>query len=657
MRRHYEAGSNGFRVHGIRIRRLRLHADGRTYDVDFRGPGNAPRPLSIIAGAFGTGKTTILEFVDYCLGASDHPRHPEITPKIRAATVEVELSGSPYLIERAVGEPSTYAYVCPGLLDEAGLASPQRRRLRPAGAADSLSALLLSHCKLEGVRLRDNLAGAESDTDPLSFRDLMPLCFLPGERLDDRNLLFENAPMKNLKLLQVIDVIFDVHDDRAIELGRRVRSLEAQLGAAREAQRMAQSVIAELEPGSQTELAQLEQTARAELTECASAIAALDEQAQADTTFADDLRKRHRMATDAAGTAAALLRDREAQKLRMTSLRATYAEDVSKLVMLVEAGSLFPPMRLDVCPSCLTSVTFGEQRCATCQTELPQHLDGANPARPPDVSSELRSARARLAELTDYLDELDAELPRLRAATIRAQLIESRAAADLDEATAHAVSPYLAQRDTLARRREEASRTLQCAKDGLLLVRVLERRAHAVESLQLQLQALRDELTVAVQHAPAGERAAIVQQVNARFRGILTEWQFPGAEDAYVAEDLTPYTRNEPYSAASSGRRTLMALAWQLAVFEIAWETRSSHPGLLLLDSPHKNVGRATSVDGAVIERFYRHLERWLAGAGMGAQLVVADNAPPPTADSDVVVRFSRRADRPPYALIDDDIG
>jgi hypothetical protein len=37
---------------------------------------------------------------------------------------------------------------------------------------------------------------------------------------------------------------------------------------------------------------------------------------------------------------------------------------------------------------------------------------------------------------------------------------------------------------------------------------------------------------------------------------------------------------------------------------------------------------------------------------------VVADNAPPPTAadDDDVIVRFSRRADRPPYALIDDDI-
>ena len=80
---------------------------------------------------------------------------------------------------------------------------------------------------------------------------------------------------------------------------------------------------------------------------------------------------------------------------------------------------------------------------------------------------------------------------------------------------------------------------------------------------------------------------------------------------------------------------------------------RSSHPGFLLLDSPQKNLGQ----DGAVIDRIYRHLERWLAGPGSGAQVVVADNAPPHTADSDVIVRFSRRAGRPPYALIDDQLG
>lgn len=128
------------------------------------------------------------------------------------------------------------------------------------------------------------------------------------------------------------------------------------------------------------------------------------------------------------------------------------------------------------------------------------------------------------------------------------------------------------------------------------------------------------------------------------------------AEVLALAEDLTPYMRAEPYTAASSGGRTLIALAWQLALFEVAWESRSSHPGFLLLDSPQKNLGVAGDLaDSVTIERVYRHLERWLAGRGVGAQIVVADNAPPAAAADDVVVRFSRRPDQPPYGLIDDE--
>lgn len=640
-------------VHGIRLRRLRLHADGRTYDVDFRGAADEPRPLSIIAGAFGTGKTTILEFVDYCLGASDHPRHPAITPKVRAATLEVELSGTPYLIERAVGEPSTYAYVCPGRLDEGGTASPERRPLRPAGAANSLSSLLLSHCKLEGVRLRDSLAAGEAVTDPLSFRDLMWLCFLPNERLDDRNLLFENVPMKNLKLRQVIDVVFDVHDDRAVELGRRIRTLEAALGGAREAYRIARAFVAEVEPGSRADLAELERAAKAEMSVCAQAGAELDAAARASTGFAGVLRERYARAADAARAAAVRLRDRETQAERMTSLRATYADDVTKLVMLAEAGSLFPPMRLDVCTACLTPVTPGERRCATCQADLEQQLPGAEP---PDVQAELRSARARLTELTEYLDELESGLPRLRAAAERAQEVEARAAAEVDTATAHAVTPFLAQRDALARRREEAAATLQRAVDGLRLLTGLQDREDGVDNLQSQLTTLRDELASAAAVAPGSERRAVVGRVGDRFRDLLRAWDFPRADEAHLAQDLTPFTGDARYTAASPGGRTLIALAWQLALFEVAWESRSSHPGFLLLDSPQKNLGQDDTADGAVIDRVYRHLEDWLAGAGAGAQVVVADNAPPPAAVPDVIVRFSRRADRPPYALIDDEI-
>ncbi|GAA2629081.1 hypothetical protein GCM10010399_70970 [Dactylosporangium fulvum] len=635
----------GSRAHGIRLRRLRLHSGDRTYDVDFRSPDDSPRPLSVLAGAFSTGKTTILEFVDYCLGASDHPRHPEIMPKVRAATLEVELSGSPYLIERTVGEPSMYAYVRAGRLDEPGATPPVRRPLRPAGDPESLSSMLLSHCKLQGVRL------SQETEDPLSFRDLMWLCFLPNERLDDKDLLFESVPMKHLKLRQVVDVVFDVHDDHSVEIGRRIRTLEAELAGARTAYRAAEQLVDEQHVGGRADLEALHRTAKDELAACAQALAALDAQTRADTTFAEELRERHRTAAREARRTAADLRDRETQLQRMVALRGSYADDVSKWTMLAEADRLFEPVRASACPSCLTPLAGDEETCPACRLPV-------GPGGEIDVSGELRSARTRLAELTRYLEELEQETPGLRIAAERAQEAEARAAAEVDAATAHAVTPYLAQRDALARRREEAAATLQRATGGLRLIQSLERRAAGILQQMDQIAAHREELAAAGAQARRAHRSAVVRRVGERYRQILHAWRYPKLADAYLAEDLTPYMRGEPYTAASSGGRTLIALAWQLALFEIAWESRSSHPGFLLLDSPQKNLGVAGDLaDSATIERIYRHLEEWLAGRGVGAQIVVADNAPPPTAADDVIVRFTRRPDQPPYGLIDDETG
>lgn len=232
-----DTAQGGFRQ-GIRILRLRLRGVNRDYEVDFRDDeASFPRSLSVVAGAFSTGKSSVLEFIAYCLGGSSHPQHPEIMRQVRAALLEVQLGGSMHVVERAVGEPSVAAFVRPGGLDDEDTSPSERRLLRPVGDPKSLSSLLLSHCGLEGVELREAPSQAESGTDPLSIRDLLWLCFMPNERLDDKNLLFESTTMKRLKLRQVVDVVFGVHDDKAVELGRRIKELETRLGRALRAHR------------------------------------------------------------------------------------------------------------------------------------------------------------------------------------------------------------------------------------------------------------------------------------------------------------------------------------------------------------------------------------------------------------------------------------
>ncbi|MFI6098227.1 hypothetical protein ACIA8G_21920 [Lentzea sp. NPDC051213] len=669
---------------GVRVLRLRLKGVDRDYEVDFRdGEDDGPRSLSVVAGAFSTGKSSVLEFIAYCLGASSHPQHPEIMRKVRSALLEVELGGQPHVIERAVGEPSTAAFVRPGRLGEIETPPMERRVIKPAGDPASLSSLLLSYCGLEGVELREAPTQAESGTDPLSIRDLLWLCFMPNERLDDKNLLFDGSPMKRLKLRQVVDVVFGVHDDKAVELGRRVKELETRLGRARTEYATTQAFLDEQELGSRIQVELARDEADRASTEADRALTDLDSQIRAASTFATELRSRHRDAARRARQAAAVLRDRETHLRRLIPLRAQYADDITKLTMLAEARMLFDPLQVKVCPACLTTLReaphIADGHCTLCTSEISEHhtgqaetdtaRNGSTPATHAgtdglmtepkfDVSSELRATKTRLAEITQYVEELDGDLGQLRAASDEADTQEAELANAVDAATNEAVSPFLSQRDDLMRSRQTAAANLERARTAIKMLDSLDRRATTVGRLDTALKALRGEL----EHATTQpDRNDVIHRVSERYAAILTAWRYPKLEQAFVDNNLVPHMRGSTYTHASSGGRTLISLAWILAIFEIAWETGSAHPGFLMIDSPQKNLGQggdrdAEFADSIAVADFYKHLHDWLAGPGHGAQILVVDNAPPATVDDDVVVRFSRRADQPPYGLIEDEV-
>ncbi|RSO10044.1 DNA recombination protein RecN [Streptomyces sp. WAC 06783] len=658
---------------GIRIRRLRLAGIDRSYDVDFTS-GRQVRNLSVIAGAFSSGKTAVLEFIAYGLGARRHPRHQEVLRRVRSCLLEVELSGEPHVIERSVGEPSKVAFVRRGTLDSKLVSRGESRPIDPPGARESLSALLLSHCKLEGVQLREAPTSRESRTDPLSFRDLMWLAFLPNERVADKNFLFENDYMRKHKLRQVVDVVFGVHDDRAVELGQRIRELGGRLAQAKTELAATRVFVQEQAPTALADegiIAPLG-TFKQELDDVTAQLQALDRAAQAGTAFAAQLRREHQQAARNARRAAAALRDCETQLARLMPLRAQYADDLLKLGILGEAQQLFDPLRVTTCPACLnrlpTSPTAADGVCSLCHHELADaedvltlgaadsdHQDGEGRV---NVAAEIRSTKARLKEITHYIEDLGTSRGTLKLQAEEAALVEERAAAAVDEATSPSVSPFLAARDDLQRRREQILRLLDQAETTAKLRDGLAKRAAEVERHEHEITRLKEEL--ARLGDATRDRDRIIAQVSGRYGDLLRQWRYPKLSRPFIKPDLTPFVRGEPYQEASSGARTLLTLAWQLAVYEIAMETNAAHPGFLMIDSPQKNLGHGGTLDAVIadavaIDDFYRHLTVWLAERGTTAQLIIVDNSPPLLAEGNVVARYSRNEERPPYGLIEDE--
>jgi hypothetical protein len=369
---------------------------------------------------------------------------------------------------------------------------------------------------------------------------------------------------------------------------------------------------------------------------------------------------------------------------RLSALRAQYADDKKKLTFLREAERLFDPLQVRTCPACLS--TLGQVpaveagHCSLCAQTVAL-ADGtltlgvvADTANSPEddqstgdpdetalqhtfaiLEAEVKATTRRLDELTDYWNRLDIDLKQLRVAQEEADRAVGEAAAALNNA-ANLPAPFLATRDDLARRRGEALLRQQTAETGLRLwarVQAAEETATRLAGQAALLRAERREI------ANRPDRSAVITRLSRRFGEILGDMGYPKLSQPYLDDRLMPHVRGLPYTAASSGGLVLISLAWYLSIWEVAHEEGARAPGLLIVDSPQKNLGHKAHdddpdfADARLVENFYRHVKGWLGANGAGAQLVVVDNSPPVSVADDVVVRYTRNRNVPPYGLID----
>lgn len=652
---------------GIRIRRLQLFTPpgaGRIYEVDFT-EGGTWRPLSIIAGASQTGKTSAIEYILYCLGGSYFPQHEEMAHRVAAAVLEIELDGTVHTIERTTtGTASKFASVWAASIDNRSSATENRLTIEPPSNRNSLSYFLLSSFGMSGIKLPLSPSKADSATQVLSIRDIARIFYYENSRLDSKNLLLEYGnPVVAQKLQQTIDLTFGVADASLAQLAERIRDAE---DAKHEAERLAEtlrSIVDSEYPLGPEGVEVSESDALRLAVKVRAQIESLDSDELSRQDAPEELRRSLREAEANVEEWEVRVRSRESLIDRLRSLALQYADDKKKLTFLKEAERLFDPLHVSHCPACFAemaehpyvtsagSCSLCGHEAATGDKDKQRQEEGKQL-----VERELAATSRRLNELNAYLDSLTRELVKLEELRDHASALAVSVAAELDR-IANLPAPFLALRDQLTKQLAEAEKLAAHQAQGVRLwerVRQAENEAALREGQLVQLRKERQE------RAKRPNRDNVVREISDRFVKILGEFDYPKLSDARLNAKLTPTVRGVNYTKASSGGLTLISLAWALALWETAYELDALAPGLLIIDSPQKNLGHAARpgddefADARLVNNIYEHVKRWLAGAGEGAQIIFVDNSPPPSVENHVVVRFSGRVKQPPFGLIDD---
>jgi hypothetical protein len=590
---------------GFQLRALRVTGKGKEPAEVAFGPG-----LNVISGASSTGKSYILQCVDFACGGGTKPK--VIDESVGYETVELELedfSGSRHKLERSLKGADARHFIADG----SGWKAAQIPTLSAKHSAtdpETISGFLLQLSSLWGNQIRTNAAG---NIISLSFRDVAQLVFVDEMRIiEDRSPIFSGQNNMETKEESIFNLFLTGVDDRSVIAHQTRKESQQRKKAQLE---LLDRMIARTEEQLSRADKELATVAERKMR-VNEAIAKRTEVITLNQNEIVSLQQRRQHAWDSVQTVSARRNATQQLRTRFGLLEQHYNNDLARLKAIIEADHYFSQLR--------------EVRCPLCGAEVKDHDSSFHPS---DASVELRDIRAACQEevrkiqalLRDLLgttSQLDGELSSLQKQ--------------------HQDQLSLFQEANTIIERQLAPRAKQLQSE---LTDFIERRDELayVEMLQERLQSLkqeRDEVAKAVWKSQPvesdGRQELLVPQAIENFtlavQAVLEEWRYP---------DLTRVTFNNERSdlfisgkdRASEGKgfRAIACSAFIIGLLRYCADRDLPHAGLVTLDSPLVTYKRRDTLPGeAIPEDVSKAFYEALASTPKDRQIIVLENEDPP---------------------------
>jgi len=636
---------------GIALVRLALLAPGHVYDVRFK-PG-----VNIIAGPISTGKSSILQLIDYAFGSTRRPTYPELA-ECSDLLLECIVAGDVLTVRRGLHAQSTKARLyndsIDTILDQGSEGREVWAGYHPSEA--TVSREFMSRLGLAEIDVKTAPTQAASSVNLFSLRDVMHFLYVDQDRIDSqRNAFYEREPPLAIKWRAALEIFAGLHDQAQTALSLSLQT--ALTEQSRQTQYLANvseflrraRLIDAPSLRSRLETLQVEREqllARRQLAHEAS-----------DGKLGERLELVYARNQLAAQIAADDARADELARTmsQLSRLRVQYDRERSQLEFLSESQRLVGTLPVSRCPSCMQSVhaTSATDTCYVCHQALPSASE-----EPFSIEPRLTALTRRSRDLDNYLAELRTEQEAIKKNVARHRQEIDRLDATIERVASVASVPEMRRVMELDAALSTLESDQRTATEQLEFWGQAEKARESSAALEQRVVQLRSDLERLQSDRPS--RDGVISSLSQLLGSILTRVKFPGLRDVRVdARTYVPIVRNQHYGELSSrGAIALAVTCWHLAIPEYFSSHPGLFPGLLILDSPLSNVGH----DGAdqefrdqqIVNAFYEFLSD-LDRRLKDFQLVVCDNRPPASSGSMQVVQFTGDPTRGRAGLIADD--
>ena len=587
---------------GLRLRHLSFHGPARKRATIAFGVG-----LNVIYGASNTGKSFIVDTIDFMLGGKGPLRDiPERVGYDQILLAMETLEGHQFTLVRSTEGGAFRLF--DGLYSDT-LPEGEGKTLADTHSErndENLSAYLLAKLGLAHRKVRRNKRG---DTNSLSFRNLARLVIINEEEIiQQRSPLSDGNYTADTTNTSVFKLLLTGVDDSKLATAQP-RTPEEQ---SRNGQLDLLDQLIESHRRQVKELAGPPDELEAQRERLGDSMRSQGELlAVSETEFKDAATRRRDIARKVEEGRNRLT---EITSLldRFTLLDAHYRSDTERLRGIEEAGSLFGALGASVCPFCGSAPEH--HRKAECDFDVDKAVAAAQ--------SEIRKIEVRQSELAQTITTLRKEAVSFER---RLPVLEDQLASVSGEID-RVVAPNLRQLRTAYRQLAD--------KDGEVREALAIHRS--LSDLEQRKAALEHEADSSGDGGNSLSEVDLPSTTADKFAGIvlsiLKDWHFPEIDRVHFeakTRDLVINGKNR--TSFGKGLRAITQAAFTVSLLQYCRQFETPHPGFIVLDSPllsyREPEGEGDDLSGTDLNS---HFYEFLAKLQDDRQVLVIENTDPP---------------------------
>jgi len=613
-------------IKGFQIRALSFHGADKDPAVVLFGPG-----LNVIHGASNTGKSFVVEAIDFMLGGkgplTDIPERVGYDRVMLA--IENVSTGKEYTLLRS-HEGGAFK-LFEGIYDQELPVDDEGTTLADTHSeknADNLSAWLLEKLDMAHSRIRKN---KNNETISLSFRNLARLAIVNEEEIiQKRSPLADGNYTADTANFSAFKYLLTGTDDSALVSLRKTTpeetSREAQIDLLDDLIKNYQRQVKDI-AGKPAELEEQDEKLGSALEVKARQLSLVE------GTF-KDLSARRRTYYKRIEEVDNRLTEISTLLQRFELLDEHYDSDLQRLKGMEEAGSLFVALGKTNCPICGASPNH-QHADESCDGDIERVVAAA--------TAEIKKIENRKTDLVSTISTLDREQSTLqnRLPGVRTSLQE--VSSEINEIVAPDLKRQRATYTELSDKRVNV-------KEAISLYDSLE----DFEARKAKLVA-EDAAVSSSSNIGTELPKSVVDDFAMTFEETLKEWQFPSSGRVYFdmkSKDMVIDGKDRV--AYGKGLRAITQAAFSVSLLRYCKKHEGRHPGFVTLDSPLLSYKEPDTADddlseSGLKEAFYQDLN----SATDDRQFIIIENVPP-TAEialSDQTIEFTGTSESGRFGL------